>query len=138
MNLIAYCLLPIACFLLPAAATSQTLFTYGNHAVSKKEFLQAYNKNNTDSSLAKMSYADYLDLYLKFKLKVQAAMDAGMDTIATQRAEMKSFRNQLSEGYLKEDASIELLTDEAFERSLKDIHLSQIFIAAGKDAPITK
>ena len=135
MNLIAYCLLPIACFLLPAAATSQTLFTYGNHAVSKKEFLQAYNKNNTDSSLAKMSYADYLDLYLKFKLKVQAAMDAGMDTIATQRAEMKSFRNQLSEGYLKEDASIELLTDEAFERSLKDIHLSQIFIAAGKDAP---
>ena len=135
MNLIAYCLLPIACFLLPAAATSQTLFTYGNHAVSKKEFLQAYNKNNTDSSLAKMSYADYLDLYLKFKLKVQAAMDAGMDTTATQRAEMKSFRNQLSEGYLKEDASIELLTDEAFERSLKDIHLSQIFIAAGKDAP---
>ena len=135
MNLIACCLLPIACFLLPAAATSQTLFTYGNHAVSKKEFLQAYNKNNTDSSLAKMSYADYLDLYLKFKLKVQAAMDAGMDTIATQRAEMKSFRNQLSEGYLKEDASIELLTDEAFERSLKDIHLSQIFIAAGKDAP---
>ena len=135
MNLIAYCLLPIACFLLPAAATSQTLFTYGSHAVSKKEFLQAYNKNNTDSSLAKMSYADYLDLYLKFKLKVQAAMDAGMDTTATQRAEMKSFRNQLSEGYLKEDASIELLTDEAFERSLKDIHLSQIFIAAGKDAP---
>ncbi len=135
MNLIACCLLPIACFLLPAAATSQTLFTYGNHAVSKKEFLQAYNKNNTDSSLAKMSYADYLDLYLKFKLKVQAAMDAGMDTTATQRAEMKSFRNQLSEGYLKEDASIELLTDEAFERSLKDIHLSQIFIAAGKDAP---
>jgi parvulin-like peptidyl-prolyl isomerase len=135
MNLIACCLLPIACFLLPAAAPSQTLFTYGNHAVSKKEFLQAYNKNNTDSSLAKMSYADYLDLYLKFKLKVQAAMDAGMDTIATQRAEMKSFRNQLSEGYLKEDASIELLTDEAFERSLKDIHLSQIFIAAGKDAP---
>jgi peptidyl-prolyl cis-trans isomerase SurA len=120
---------------LPSALFSQTLFTYGNHAVSKKEFLQAYNKNNTDSSLAKMSYADYLDLYLKFKLKVQAAIDAGMDTTATQRAELKSFRNQLSEGYLKEDASIELLTDEAFERSLKDIHLSQIFIPAGKGAP---
>jgi hypothetical protein len=53
MNLIACCLLPIACFLLPAAATSQTLFTYGNHAVSKKEFLQAYNKTTPTAALQK-------------------------------------------------------------------------------------
>ena len=97
--LTTYFLFPVIFFVLPSTLFSQTLFTYGNHAVSKKEFLQAYNKNNTDSGLAKMSYADYLDLYLKFKLKVQAAIDAGMDTTATQRAELKSFRNQLSEGY---------------------------------------
>jgi parvulin-like peptidyl-prolyl isomerase len=120
---------------LPITLSAQTLFTYGKHAVSKNEFLQAYNKNNTDSSVSRVSYSDYLELYLRFKLKVQAALDARMDTTATQIAELKSFRNQLSEGFLKEDASIDLLTDEAFQRSLKDIHLSQIFIAADKAAP---
>jgi peptidyl-prolyl cis-trans isomerase SurA len=120
---------------LPFTATAQTLFTYGRHAVSKNEFLQAYNKNNTDSAVARVSYADYLELYLRFKLKVQAALDAHMDSTAAQHAELKSFRNQLSEGFLKEDASIDLLTDEAFQRSLKDIHLSQIFVPADKSAP---
>jgi parvulin-like peptidyl-prolyl isomerase len=119
---------------LPLASPAQTLFTYGGHAVSKNEFLQAYNKNNTDSGVSKISYSDYLELYLRFKLKVQAALDAHMDTSATQIAELKSFRNQLSEGFLKEDASIDLLTGEAFQRSLKDIHLSQIFVPADKSA----
>jgi parvulin-like peptidyl-prolyl isomerase len=120
---------------LPIAAAAQTLFTYGRHAVTKNEFLQAYTKNNTDSGAARISYADYLELYLRFKLKVQAALDAHMDTTAAQLTELNSFRNQLSEGFLKEDASIDLLTDEALQRSLKDIHLSQIFIPADKAAP---
>src|SRR5688500_12403910 len=49
--------------------SAQTLFTYGKHAVSKDEFLKAYNKNNKDTSGAKISYADYLELYSRFKLK---------------------------------------------------------------------
>ena len=71
---------------LPLSGHAQTLFTYGRHAVSKNEFLQAYNKNNTDTGVAKVSYADYLELYLRFKLKVQAALDTHMDTTAAQLA----------------------------------------------------
>jgi peptidyl-prolyl cis-trans isomerase SurA len=134
----AYCLLPTvfsALCLLPSALSAQTLFSYGRHKVSKQEFLHAYNKNNSDSNATKISYADYLELYTKFRLKVQAALDAKMDTLTLQKTELESFRHQLSESFLKEDASINLLVDEAFERSLKDIHLSQIFIPADKGAP---
>ena len=39
-------ILLLVCFLtIVHILQAQTLFTYGNHAVSKDEFLQAYNKN---------------------------------------------------------------------------------------------
>ncbi len=115
-------------------ATAQTLFTYGGQPVSRQEFLSAYSKNNNDSNATRTSYADYLELYIRFKLKVRAALDAKMDTLPQQKAELQSFHQQLSESYLKEDASINLLVDEAAERSLSDIHLSHIFIPVPKTA----
>lgn len=117
-------------FLLATAATSsgQTLFTYGGHEVSKKEFLRAYNKNNSDTSGVKMSYADYLDLYAKFRMKVQAALDEKLDTTQQQVSEVGAFRNQLAENYLKEDASVSLLVKEAAARGLRDIHLTDIYV----------
>lgn len=105
-------------------ASAQTLFTYGKHAVSKDEFIKAYNKNNTDTSGSKISYADYLELYSRFKLKVQDALDLRMDTIADLHAELTAFRYQLAENYMKEEASIELLANEAAERLKKDIHIT--------------
>ncbi|MEO8582393.1 MAG: peptidylprolyl isomerase [Flavitalea sp.] len=110
--------------------SAQNLFTYGNHGVSKAEFLTAYNKNNNDSSANKISYAEYLNLYTKFRLKVQAATDARMDTTAEQRTELDAFRIQLAEGFIKDDASMKLMVDEASERSKKDIYLSHIFFPA--------
>ena len=69
-------------------ASAQTLFTYGKHAVSKDEFLRAYNKNYSDTAAARVTYEEYLDLYARFKLKVQAALDALMDTTAEKKAEV--------------------------------------------------
>lgn len=117
---------------------AQVLFTYGKYAVSRDEFLKIYNKNNMDTGSGRLSYAEYLELYIRFKLKVQAALDERMDTLPEQRAELQSFRYQLAEGFLKEDASINLLVDEAVKRSLKDIHISQIFIPVDKSADQTK
>lgn len=106
--------------------SAQTLFTYGKHAVSKDEFLKAYNKNNGDSTSPHISYQEYLDLYSRFRLKVQSALDAGMDTTAEQKNELESFRLQLADNFLKDDVSTKLLVDEAFQRSLKDISISYI------------
>lgn len=131
------CAAAICFFIFSAGAFCQTLFTYGKHSVSKDEFLRAYNKNNSDSSIH-ISYADYLELYSRFKIKVQSAIDAGMDTTAAQRTEVESFRYQLSDNFLKDDASIKLLVDEAFERSKKDISLSYILVRTGGDSASAK
>ena len=109
-------------------AVSQTLFTYGTHQVSKEEFLRAYNKNNSAASNDDQSYRDYLSLYTKFKLKVQAALDQKLDTLASQKAELENFRQQVLPSFLDTEGFMQQLVDEAFDRSQNDLHLAHIYI----------
>ena len=117
---------------LSSALTAQTLFTCDGRDVSKEDFLKAYNKNNTGEKTTERSYRDYLDLYIRFKLKVRAAYDMQLDTLPGQRAELQNFRNQVADSYLKDEASLDKLVNEVFTRGQKDIHLAHIFISAGR------
>lgn len=110
------------------SAQSQTLFTYGNKSVTTAEFLRAYHKNNTNQQATPASYKEYLNLYTKYKLKVQAAYDQHLDTLPALKAELSNFRNQVIDGYLNDDAAILQLTDQAFERAQKDIAVGHIYI----------
>lgn len=116
--------------LLSPTLTAQTLFTCDGRDVSKEDFLKAYNKNNTGEKTTERSYRDYLELYIRFKLKVRAAYDMLLDTLPGQRAELQNFRNQVADSYLKDEASLDKLVNEVFTRGQKDIHLAHIFIAA--------
>jgi peptidyl-prolyl cis-trans isomerase SurA len=110
------------------SANSQTLFTYGNKTVSKSEFMNAYWKNKTDLIADKQSLQEYLELYTRYKLKVKAAYDLGLDTLANQRADLETYRRQIEGAYLTDSSAFEQLIDEAYERSLKEIRLSMIVI----------
>lgn len=110
-------------------AKSQTLFTYGKHAVSKEEFLKAFNKNPSLEPDRKKALREYLDLYINFKLKVQAAYDASLQNDPNYLLETDNFKKQLAANFINDEANIKGLVEEAFERSQKDIHLQQIFIA---------
>ncbi len=123
--------------------SSQTLFTYGKNAVSSDEFLNAFNKNYQGTTNRNAALKEYLDLYIRFKLKVQAAYDMHLDSLPNQEADLQSFRQQLESPYLTDEKEIKRLTDEAFERSQKDIRLSNIFIPYRQDYfsnpnPVTK
>jgi peptidyl-prolyl cis-trans isomerase SurA len=124
----------LAFLLLLSGLHAQTLFTVDGNPVTKDEFLKAYNKNNTGAKPTERSYRDYLDLYIRYKLKVQAAYDARLDTLASQRTELQNFRNQVAESYLKDESSLDKLVKEVFERGQKDVRLAHILITLPKDA----
>ena len=107
---------------------SQTLFTYGNYAVSKNEFLSAYNKNKTPATDKEKSFREYFDLYSKFKLKVKAAQDLHLDTLQQLKIDIKSFSSQVEESYMIDEKKVNELVDEAIERSKKDIHVIHFYI----------
>ena len=66
-------ILVIIISLLSFGASSQTLFTYGSHKVSSDEFIRAFRKNNESGKVNETDVRNYLDLYTRFRLKVQDA-----------------------------------------------------------------
>lgn len=122
-------LLLIAFFSTSFFSYSQALFTYGSNAESKDEFLKAYNKNKTNTTNKDQALRDYLDLYIKFKLKVQAAKELRLDTLPALETDLQNFRSQIEDGYLKDNREVDLLTEEAYGRSKKDIHVSHFYVS---------
>ncbi len=121
-----------------ATAASQTLFTYGKKAVDAKDFLKAYNKNNTAPVKNKaQSIQEYLDLYIKSRLKIQEAYERRYDTLPSLIMELSNLRTQITENYLNDPTFSARLVNEAFQRSQKDIHVSHIFISFRRPDGIT-
>ncbi len=116
------------CLLLTQHLQAQTLFSYGNKTVTRQEFLDAFAKNNTVSPVTEKAYVDYLELYLRYKLKVQAARDLRLDTLKEQQQEMADFRQQISIPYFSSDSALQSLVQEAFDHSGRNIRLSHIYI----------
>ncbi|MBK9532071.1 MAG: peptidylprolyl isomerase [Chitinophagaceae bacterium] len=112
-----------------AGVFSQPLFTYGNTAVDKDEFIRAYNKNKTPANDKEKALREYLDLYIKFKLKVKAAMELRLDTLPQLQYDAQSFRSQIQESYLNNEKAVNDLLQEAFERSQKDLQVLHFFAA---------
>ncbi|TKK71927.1 hypothetical protein FC093_02625 [Ilyomonas limi] len=116
------------------AARAQTLFTYGGKPVSKGEFLEAFNKNPVaDTVNRKTALQNYLDLYINYKLKVQAAYDEKLNNSDEYRNESDNFKKQLADAAVNKEANLNSLVEEAYQRSQKDLLLDQIFIPAKED-----
>jgi peptidyl-prolyl cis-trans isomerase SurA len=118
---------------LAITSSAQTLFTYGKYSADAKDFLRAYNKNNTKSAANKAkSISDYLDLYIKSRLKIREAYERGYDTLPQIKNEVDNLRAQIIENYMSDPVTVNRLSKEAFQRSLKDIHVAHIFISFKK------
>ena len=126
----------IAC--ISTVSQAQTIFSYGNKQVGKQEFLTAFEKNPGKAAERKKSLNEYLDLYISFKLKVQAAYDAKLNNSETFQNESNNFKRQLAESMINDEADEKKLIAEAYNRSKKDIHATQIFIDYGKDTAAAK
>ncbi|HEY1023492.1 MAG TPA: peptidylprolyl isomerase, partial [Flavisolibacter sp.] len=115
------------------SAPAQTLFTYGNEAVSAPEFLAAFRKNNqgpvTDKALK-----EYLDLYIASRLKIKEAKALRYDTLPQLAADLASLRQQIIPAYITDKESINRMTEEAFVRMQKDLRVAHIFIKLGEDS----
>ncbi len=131
-----FLLLLVCSSLLPASA--QTLFTYGPYQADAKDFLRAYNKNNTNTGGNKaQAIKEYLDLYIKSKLKVKEAYERRYDTLVTIRTEVENLRAQIAEGFMTDPEIINRLQKEAFQRSLKNIRVAHLFISFRNTAGVT-
>lgn len=80
----------------PLAAQSEDpiVMRINGKDVTRSEFEYNYNKNNTDGVIDKKTVDEYVDLFINYKLKVEAALDARFDTLTSYQQEFRSYRDQ--------------------------------------------
>jgi peptidyl-prolyl cis-trans isomerase SurA len=127
-------LLSLLLLLFSSGLSAQTLFTVDGTPVGKEEFLKAFSKNNNGVVPTEKAYKDYLELYIRYKLKVKAAYAAQLDTLPAQRTELQNFRSQVADTYMKDQQSMDRLVREVSIRGQKDIRLEHIYIAVPRNA----
>ena len=66
---------PAAMMAQAQSANDPTIMTINGQPISRSEFEYSYNKNNSEGVIDKKSVEEYVDLFINYKLKVQAAID---------------------------------------------------------------
>lgn len=93
-----------------AAASAQddpVIMTINGTPVARSEFEYSYNKNNTESVIEKKTVEEYVELFVNYKLKVVAALDAKLDTLTSFKKEFAMYRDQQIRPRLVSDDDVE-------------------------------
>lgn len=107
-----------------------TLLTIGEQSIPVSDFKYLYEKNygTTDTAYNESSLREYLDLYVKFKLKVIEAKNRKMQESDKFKNEFEKYRKQLAKPYLSDRNITEGLIKEAYDRYNQEVRASHILV----------
>jgi peptidyl-prolyl cis-trans isomerase SurA len=97
----------LSCSGLANAQNDPTVMTINSVPVSRSEFEYSYNKNNGEGVIDKKTVADYVDMFINYKLKVIAAKELKLDTLDSFKKEFASYRDQQIRPTIIDDLDIE-------------------------------
>ena len=89
------------------AQVDPTVMTINGQPVSRSEFEYSYNKNNSEGVIDKKNVDEYVDLFINYKLKVIAALEARLDTLKSFNDEFATYRDQQIRPAVITDADVE-------------------------------
>lgn len=90
-----------------AQQNDPVIMTVNGQPINRSEFEYSYDKNNTEGVIDKKSVEEYVDLFINYKLKVQAALDAKLDTLTSFKQEFMTYRDQQVRPSMITDADVE-------------------------------
>lgn len=102
--------------------------TVGPQKVQLSEFEYLYKKNN-DQQASKTSLDDYIEMFVNYKLKVQAAKDAGLDTTASYVSDMEKYTAELAAPYMRSAIVDDSLVNVAYEHMQEMVLVDHILLS---------
>lgn len=100
-----------------AQTTDPVVMTVAGVPVSRSEFEYSYNKNNGEGVVDKLSVDEYVTLFINYKLKVAAALDAKLDTLSSFRQEYQMYRDQQVRPTMVTDAEVLAQARQMYDRT---------------------
>lgn len=106
---------------LMAQTNDPVIMKIAGKPVTRSEFEYSYNKNNSEGVIDKKTVEEYVELFVNYKLKVQAALDERMDTLSSYKQEFRQYRDQQIRPFIINDADVEKEARNIYDNEVKRI-----------------
>lgn len=103
------------------AQADPVIMTVNGKPVLKSEFEYSYNKNNGEDVIDHKTVEEYVELFVNYKLKVEAALDAKLDTLSSYDKEFRQYRDQQVVPTLINDADVEAEARSIYDNTKANI-----------------
>jgi len=121
-----------------AGSGSAVVATIGKDPLTLEDFEASYAKNNGgwDKGIASTQEdrEHFLDLLVKFHLKVKEATERGLLADSAIKSEMEGYKVAVATSYMLEREIVEPRLRELYERKKEEIHASHILFRVDRDA----
>ena len=110
----------------------------GDKKIPKEDFLYVYKKNRKveDTNFTYEDLNEYMELYIKFQLKVVEAEAQGLDTLPSFLKEFEGYRKKLAKPYLSDDEFTKKWARIEYDRQKEEVNASHILIKiSGEQVP---
>ncbi|MEG1729286.1 MAG: peptidylprolyl isomerase [Bacteroidaceae bacterium] len=105
-----------------AQTVDPIILKIGDENITRSEFEFSFNKNKTNDAIQRNEgLTDFVNLYINYKLKVQAAKKAQMDTLLSFKDEFQTYRNFQLMPYLVDSAYIDSVAYDLYSKIKKNI-----------------
>lgn len=121
-------------------ADDPVIMKIAGQPVLRSEFEYSYKKNNSEGVIDKKNVKEYVELFVNYKLKVQAALDEHMDTLTSYNKEFRMYRDQQIRPALVTDADVEQEAKSIYAKEVERIgpdgliQAAHIFVRLSPDA----
>lgn len=136
-SLLAIFLLAGACASTRNADESPVVAVVNNQSITYNELKSQFNQNSfreTSEEDQVEALREFLSLYTDYKVKLQAARDAGYMQDAGLLDELKQYETQTAYPYWMENRIKEQLLNDYIARAKEEIHATHILIALSENA----
>lgn len=109
------------CNIAMAQSDDPVIMTIAGQPILRSEFEYSYNKNNSEGVIDKKTVEEYVDLFINYKLKVAAALEAKYDTLSSYKKEYREYRDQQVRPTLISEADVEAEAKQIYENTKNQI-----------------
>ena len=108
-----------------AQQDNTVVFTIDGVPVYKSEVEYAYKKGNA-SAENKQDFADFVNSYINFKLNVTEAKAQQLDTTASYRRQLSSYRSQMAQQYMNNTDYEDEYIEKMYKRMQENVEINHV------------
>ena len=111
-----------------SAQDDPVLMRINGKEVLRSEFERSYNKDGTSVGAGRKALDVYVNKFIDFRLKIEAAEVAGLDTSCVFQKEQDEYRRCLIKSYLTDEKTTEQAARQYYDKMKSDRRAGRVYV----------